>query len=71
MPVIVPVAGDDADYRRRDLFMSIDDDNFPSWTLKMQNMPFDEAFDDRFAPFDLTTVWPHADFRACPTPSPP
>ena len=28
----------------------------------MQIMPFDEAKSYRFNPFDLTKVWPHADY---------
>lgn len=56
------LAGVDADYHRRDLFNSIAEGNFPSWTLKMQIMPFEEAKTYRFNPFDLTKVWPHADY---------
>lgn len=56
------LAGVDADYHRRDLFNSIKGGNYPSWTLKMQIMPFDEAKTYRFNPFDLTKVWPHADY---------
>ena len=35
---------------------------FPSWTLKMQIMPFEDAKTYRFNPFDLTKVWPHGDY---------
>lgn len=56
------MAGKDADYHRRDLFKAIKDGDFPSWTLKVQLMPFEEAKDYRFNPFDLTKVWPHADY---------
>ncbi|MCA8868309.1 MAG: catalase [Rhodobacteraceae bacterium] len=56
------LAGVDADYHRRDLFNSIKAGDFPSWTLKMQIMPFEEARSYRFNPFDLTKVWPHADY---------
>ena len=56
------MAGVDADYHRRDLFESIKKGNFPSWTLKMQIMPFDDAKTYRFNPFDLTKVWPHKDY---------
>jgi catalase len=56
------MAGKDADYHRRDLFNAIRDGNFPSWTLKMQVMPFEEARTYRLNPFDLTKVWPHADY---------
>ncbi len=56
------MAGEDADYHRRDLFNSIKTGDFPSWTLHMQVMPFEEARTYRFNPFDLTKVWPHADY---------
>ena len=56
------MAGVDADYHRRDLFNSIKAGDFPSWTLKMQIMPFEEAKTYRFNPFDLTKVWPHGDY---------
>ncbi|MCB1925858.1 MAG: catalase [Gammaproteobacteria bacterium] len=56
------LAGEDADYHRRDLFEAIADGNHPSWTLKVQIMPFADAEHYRFNPFDLTKVWPHADY---------
>ena len=56
------LAGVDADYHRRDLFESITKGDFPSWTLKMQIMPFEDAKAYRFNPFDLTKVWPHKDY---------
>ncbi len=56
------IAGEDGDYHRRDLFNSIKNGDFPSWTLHMQIMPFEEAKTYRFNPFDLTKVWPHADY---------
>jgi catalase len=56
------LAGADADSHRRDLFTSIRDGNHPSWTLKVQVMPFEDAADYRFNPFDLTKVWPHGDY---------
>ncbi|MBA2113714.1 catalase [Bremerella alba] len=56
------MAGQDSDVHRRDLFNSIKEGNFPSWTLKMQIMPFEEAKTYRFNPFDLTKVWPHGDY---------
>ncbi|HNP64191.1 MAG TPA: catalase [Woeseiaceae bacterium] len=56
------MAGVDADYHRRDLFESIKNGDFPSWTLKMQIMPFEDAKSYRFNPFDLTKVWPHKDY---------
>jgi catalase len=56
------IAGEDADYHQRDLYEAIERRDFPSWSLKMQIMPFDEAKAYRFNPFDLTKVWPHGDY---------
>lgn len=55
------LAGHDADRHRRDLYEAIENGDAPSWTLYVQVMPFEEAADYRFNPFDLTKVWPHAD----------
>jgi catalase len=52
----------DGDYHARDLHEAIKRGEYPSWTLKMQIMPFEEAKTYRFNPFDLTKVWPHADY---------
>ncbi len=56
------LAGSDGDYHRRDLFDAISEGDFPSWTLKWQVMPYEEAKTYRINPFDLTKVWPHADY---------
>lgn len=56
------LAGTDGDYHRRDLFEAIKRGEHPSWTLRVQIMPFDDARTYRFNPFDLTKVWPHADY---------
>ncbi|WP_418888661.1 catalase [Mycolicibacterium neoaurum] len=56
------MAGKDGDAHQRDLFDAIERGEFPSWTLKMQIMPFEDAKDYRFNPFDLTKVWPHSDY---------
>jgi catalase len=56
------LAGSDGDYHTRDLYFAIKRGEHPSWTLKMQIMPFDEAKTYRFNPFDLTKVWPHGDY---------
>ena len=45
-----------------DLFDNIKDGNFPSWTLYVQLMPEQDAADYRFDVFDITKVWPHADY---------
>jgi catalase len=56
------IAGEDADYHRRDLFEAIKRGDYPGWTLKVQIMPFKDAETYRFNPFDLTKVWPHKDY---------
>ncbi len=56
------MASMDTDYHTRDLFEHIAGGEFPSWSLKVQIMPFDDATDYRFNPFDLTKVWPHSDY---------
>ncbi len=56
------LAGADGDYHRRDLFNSIKQGDNPTWTLQVQIMPFEDARTYRFNPFDLTKVWPHADY---------
>ncbi|MBJ8346915.1 catalase [Antrihabitans sp. YC2-6] len=56
------MASADTDYHTRDLFEAIAAGNNPSWTLFVQLMPFDDAADYRFNPFDLTKVWPHDDY---------
>ncbi len=56
------IAGEDADYHRRDLFEAIARGDHPSWKVSVQVMPYDDAKDYRFNPFDLTKVWPHRDY---------
>ncbi|WKX72319.1 catalase [Streptomyces sp. XD-27] len=56
------LAGEDADRHRRDLYEAIASGNAPSWTMYVQVMPFEDAPDYRFNPFDLTKVWPHGDY---------
>lgn len=56
------LAGTDPDCCVRDLYESIARGEYPSWSLKMQIMPFADAKTYRFNPFDVTKVWPHADY---------
>jgi len=56
------IAGANADFYRQDLFDAIARGDFPVWDLKVQVMPYAEAKDYRFNPFDLTKVWPHSDY---------
>ena len=56
------IAGEDADFHRRDLRDAIDRAEFPNWTLHVQVMPYEDARNYRFNPFDLTKIWPHSDY---------
>ncbi|HSO64351.1 MAG TPA: catalase, partial [Ornithinibacter sp.] len=56
------VAGADSDFHRRDLFEAIERGENPSWTMSIQAMPYEDARNYRFNPFDLTKVWPHGDY---------
>jgi len=53
------MVSEDPDFLRRDLWDAIAAGEAPEWRLEMQIMPFEEAADYRFNPFDLTKVWPH------------
>jgi catalase len=59
-------AAGDPDLHRRDLFEAIARGDAPEWRLELQIMPFELAADYRFNPFDVTKVWPHADFPPIP-----
>ncbi|BDZ48108.1 catalase [Frondihabitans sucicola] len=56
------IAGEDADFHIRDLAEAIDRNDFPTWKLSVQIMPYADAATYRFNPFDLTKVWPHSDY---------
>ncbi len=52
----------DMDFSQSDLFHHIEKGDFPKWTLSIQVMPEAEAEPYHINPFDLTRVWPHADY---------
>ena len=56
------LAGKDGDYHTRDLHEAIERGDHPSWTLKMQIMPFEDAKTYRFNPFDLTKAISQQDY---------
>uniref|UniRef100_A0A673MT34 Catalase n=1 Tax=Sinocyclocheilus rhinocerous TaxID=307959 RepID=A0A673MT34_9TELE len=60
------LASTDPDYSIRDLYNAISNGNFPSWTLYIQVMTFEQAENWQWNPFDLTKVWPHKDFPLIP-----
>ncbi|WP_184801799.1 catalase [Nitrospirillum iridis] len=56
------VVGQSRESYQEDLFGSIEAGDFPRWTLQVQVMPEAEAGQTPYNPFDLTKVWPHADY---------
>ena len=54
--------GVDPDCVTRDLSDAIGRGEFPSWRLEVQIITPEQARNYRFDPFDVTKVWPHADF---------
>jgi catalase len=56
------IAARDPDHHTRDLYRAIAAADFPSWTVRVQVMPFADAVGYRFNPFDLTKVWPYRDY---------
>ena len=60
------IAGADADFHRRDLFDAIERGDHPSWTMSVQVMPYEDAKNYRYNPFDLTKIWPHSDYPLLP-----
>ena len=51
-----------ADFATEDLFKSIENKDFPSWTLKIQVMPAADAAKYKWNVFDITKVWPHQEY---------
>ena len=56
------LAGANPESHNSDLLEAIERRDYPSWTLKVQVMPFAEAANYAINPFDLTKVWPHGDY---------
>ncbi len=54
--------GSDRESHQRDLFESIERGEFPKWRVMVQMMPEADAEKTPYNPFDLTKVWPHADY---------
>jgi catalase len=56
------LVGNDRESHQRDLLESIENSDFPKWTLSVQIMPEKDAGSYHLNPFDLTKVWPHKDY---------
>lgn len=55
------LVGSDRESHQRDLYDSIENGEFPRWTLFVQIMTEQQAASSPYNPFDLTKVWFHAD----------
>jgi len=56
------VVGQDRESNQRDLFNAIEHGDFPKWRMQVQVMTEEQANHTWYNPFDLTKVWPHAEF---------
>ena len=56
------VVGRTRESTQEDLFGSIEKGDFPRWKVQVQIMPETDADKTPYNPFDLTKVWPHADY---------
>jgi len=52
----------DMDVSQSDLFHAIEKGEFPQWSVELQIMPEAKAATYHINPFDVTKVWPHADY---------
>lgn len=56
------VIGNSRETFQKDLFGAIERGDCPRWTVQVQVMPETDADKTPYNPFDLTKVWPHADY---------
>jgi catalase len=58
----VAVIGASRETTQEDLFSAIENEDYPRWLMQVQVMPEADADKTPYNPFDLTKVWPHADY---------
>lgn len=56
------IVSKDRESHQRDLYESIENREFPRWTMHIQIIPEKDAAYCPYNPFDLTKVWFHADY---------
>lgn len=56
------IIANDRESAQRDLYTAIEGGDYPKWRLFVQIMPEMDAEKTPYNPFDLTKVWPHADY---------
>lgn len=60
------LAGSNPDYSIQDLYNSIANGRYPSWTTYIQVMTFEQATKSKVNPFDLTKIWPQGEYPLIP-----
>jgi catalase len=65
-PEAAALASTNPDQATGDLYGAIVDSDYPSWTVNVQIMDEADAAAYRYDPFDITKVWPHADYPLIP-----
>ncbi len=60
------VIGENRESYQEALFGAIERGDFPKWDVQVQIMPELDADKTPYNPFDLTKVWPHADYPLIP-----
>ncbi|WP_075214554.1 catalase [Mongoliimonas terrestris] len=60
------VVGRTRESTQEDLFYAIENGDFPKWDVFVQIMPELDAEKTSYNPFDLTKVWPHAEYPLIP-----
>jgi len=60
------LVGENTDHARQDLFEAIERGDYPTWDVKVQIMPYDEAAGYKVNPFDLTKTWSQKDYPLIP-----
>ncbi|KAM5138572.1 catalase-like [Mantella aurantiaca] len=60
------LSGTNPDYAIKDLEDAIRKGDFPSWTLYIQVMTFEQTKRMPFNPFDITKIWPHEQYPLIP-----
>ncbi|XP_054166686.1 catalase-like [Oppia nitens] len=56
------LASKDPDYSVHDMFDAIARKDYPSWTLYIQVMTYEQAANWEFNPFDITKTWPEDEY---------
>ena len=56
------IVGKNRESYQADLYGAIEQGDFPKWTMYVQAMPEADVGKHWYNPFDLTKVWPHADY---------